>query len=218
MGKFEHEIDFDDILSLILGAILCDDEDDEEKEAEGAPAEEEEDEEEATCDNVPCCDCEHAAECLPFGGYEDEECLDFDGMILPCVERITFNDPATIVHWADGDKTVVKCMPGEKFERYAGFAAACMKKLFGSTSAAKAIMDAHDVALLEKAREEEREAKERAKVEREMKENKDFEAMFHADVAAEIYRCMVEEEADKAMQRPGVKKLKGQKDDEPSVG
>ena len=32
-------------------------------------------------------------------------------------------------------------MDGEKYERYAGFIAACAKKMFGSTSRAKAIME-----------------------------------------------------------------------------
>ena len=63
---------------------------------------------------------------------------------IPGIDRILFNDPATIVFWEDGTKTVVKCMTGEKFERYAGFAAAVMKKMFGSTSAAKSFMNRMD--------------------------------------------------------------------------
>ena len=206
----EKKMDLADFFDF-LASILVDDDDDKEVE------ETEETEAEFDCDDTPCCDCEHAADCLPFGGYEDEDVLDFGGMLLPFVDRITFNDPATIVHWSDGDKTVVKCMEGEKFERYAGFAAACMKKLFGSTSAAKAIMDAHDTALIAKAREEEREAREKAKLERSLKEDKELESRFRSDVADEIYWRLVKEEADKAMQRPDVKKLKGHKD-EPSVG
>ena len=65
---------------------------------------------------------------------------------IPDVRRIIFSDPATIVFWEDNTKTVVKCMKGEKFERYAGFAMACMKKMFGSTSRAKAIMEDCDEA------------------------------------------------------------------------
>ena len=60
---------------------------------------------------------------------------------IPDIRRIVFSGPATIVFWEDGTKTVVKCMEGEKFERYAGFAAACMKKMFGSTSRAKSVME-----------------------------------------------------------------------------
>ena len=63
---------------------------------------------------------------------------------IPDVRRVIFNNPATIVFWDDGTKTVVKAMKGEKFERYAGFAMACMKKMFGSTGRAKAIMEECD--------------------------------------------------------------------------
>ena len=67
------------------------------------------------------------------------------GYVLPEIKRIVFNPPATIVFWADGDKTVAKCMDGQKFEEYAGFSAACMKKMFGSTSNAMAVMDSVSV-------------------------------------------------------------------------
>lgn len=85
-------------------------------------------------EEIPFCeeDCSECDLC------EDEEEKFFFG--IPDVEYIIFNDPATIVFWDDGTKTVVKVMEGEKFEKYAGFAMACMKKMFGSTSRAKAIM------------------------------------------------------------------------------
>lgn len=101
-------------------------------------------------------DCEgHAEEEIPFCDKDCENCCESDDLDeyfdiwcpdglsywgLPDVSRIIFSPPATIVFWDDGTKTVVKCMEGEKFEKYAGFAMACMKKLFGSTSRAKAIM------------------------------------------------------------------------------
>lgn len=59
------------------------------------------------------------------------------GVISIGIDRIIFNEPATIVFWADGTKTVVKCMEGELFDRYAGFCAALAKRVFGSTSRAK---------------------------------------------------------------------------------
>lgn len=77
---------------------------------------------------------------------------------IPEVRRIIFSDPATIVFWEDNTKTVVKCMKGEKFERYAGFAMACMKKMFGSTSRAKAIMEDCDEANWEIPQKEEQSA------------------------------------------------------------
>lgn len=60
----------------------------------------------------------------------------------PSVKRIVYHNPATIVFWQDGTKTVVKCMDGEPFEKYAGFCAALAKKVFGSTSKAKKVAGA----------------------------------------------------------------------------
>ena len=61
---------------------------------------------------------------------------------VPAIKRIVYHDPATIVFWQDGTKTVVKCMDGEPFEKYAGFCAALAKKVFGSTSKAKKVAGA----------------------------------------------------------------------------
>jgi len=92
-------------------------------------------------DDIPFCDLD--CDCC---GYAEEE---FDPYPngeptmwgIPDVEYVIFNPPATIVFWSDGTKTVVKAMEGETYEKYAGFAMACMKKMFGSTSRAKAIMN-----------------------------------------------------------------------------
>ena len=59
--------------------------------------------------------------------------------VTPRVKRIIYHNPATIVFWEDGTKTVVKCMEGEKYEKYAGFCAALAKKMYGSTTRAKKI-------------------------------------------------------------------------------
>ena len=67
---------------------------------------------------------------------------DQKNITIPTVKRIVYHDPATIVFWQDGTKTVVKCMDGEPFEKYAGFCAALAKKVFGSTSKAKKIAGA----------------------------------------------------------------------------
>ena len=99
-------------------------------------------------DEIPFCD----PDCEECDMYNEE--VEFDAMWgVPDVERIIFNPPATIVFWADGTKTVVKCIEGEKFEKYAGFAAACMKKMFGSTSRAKAIMTECDDEVLNPPKE-----------------------------------------------------------------
>lgn len=50
---------------------------------------------------------------------------------LPVIKNVIFNDPATIVFWDDGTKTVVKCMEGKEFNTWDGLAMAICKKLFG---------------------------------------------------------------------------------------
>ena len=93
--------------------------------------------------HTECDDCKYFDECFADeiydDGYEIEVTPNMYG--IPEIERIVFSGPATIVFWEDNTKTVVKAMKGEKIEHYAGFAAACMKKMFGSTSHAKAVMN-----------------------------------------------------------------------------
>ena len=60
---------------------------------------------------------------------------------LPFIDKIIFNNPATIVFWSDGTKTVVKCMKNQEFNAYYGVACAVMKKYFGNNSRAKAFID-----------------------------------------------------------------------------
>ena len=59
------------------------------------------------------------------------------------VDRIIFNDPATIVFWQDGTKTVVKCQEGQTFNPYFGFCAAIAKKLYGSNSRLNRIVETY---------------------------------------------------------------------------
>lgn len=53
------------------------------------------------------------------------------GGIEPKPKKVIFNDPATIIYWNDGTKTVVKCHD-EKFDPEKGFAMAVTKKMFGN--------------------------------------------------------------------------------------
>lgn len=48
------------------------------------------------------------------------------------IKNVIFNDPATIVIWADGTKTVVKTQNGEAFDPEKGLAMAIAKKAFGN--------------------------------------------------------------------------------------
>lgn len=46
--------------------------------------------------------------------------------------NVIFNDPATIVMWVDGTKTVVKCQPGDVYSPELGLAMAIAKKALGN--------------------------------------------------------------------------------------
>lgn len=48
------------------------------------------------------------------------------------IENVIFSDPATIVFWADGSKTVVKCGEGDIFDPEKGLAMAISKKYLGN--------------------------------------------------------------------------------------
>jgi len=57
------------------------------------------------------------------------------GLSVPEIEKVIFNNPTTIVLWADGTKTIVRCGKDETFYEDAGLSAAVSKKLFGSRAA-----------------------------------------------------------------------------------
>ena len=50
----------------------------------------------------------------------------------PEIKKVIFNNPATIVIWSDGTKTVVKTQNGEPYDKEKGLAMAITKKFFGN--------------------------------------------------------------------------------------
>lgn len=59
------------------------------------------------------------------------------GFTLPrngefAIDRVIFNDPATIVYWKDGTKTVVKCQKGDTYSAETGLALCFAKKALGN--------------------------------------------------------------------------------------
>ena len=65
------------------------------------------------------------ADRIPFKG-------EFEGRFSLKIKRVVFNNPATVVLWEDGTKTVVKVQDGEIFDKEKGFAMAVLKKMFGN--------------------------------------------------------------------------------------
>lgn len=56
------------------------------------------------------------------------------GITLPKIKKVIFNDPATIVLWNDGTKTVVKCQAGDEYSKEQGLALCIAKKHLGNKS------------------------------------------------------------------------------------
>lgn len=54
--------------------------------------------------------------------------------------KVIYRDNKTIVFWEDKTKTIVSCGDGDQYDPYAGFCAAVVKKLYGSTSHAKKML------------------------------------------------------------------------------
>lgn len=52
--------------------------------------------------------------------------------VRPKVKKVIYNDPATIVFWTDGTKTVVKCQEGDIYSKEKGFVMAYLKKVLGN--------------------------------------------------------------------------------------
>lgn len=51
---------------------------------------------------------------------------------VPQIKNVIFNDPATVVIWSDGTKTVVKCQPGDTYSKETGLALCIAKKSLGN--------------------------------------------------------------------------------------
>lgn len=51
---------------------------------------------------------------------------------LPAVKSVIYNNPATIVMWDDGTKTVVKCRGGDTYSPHIGLAMCVTKKAMGN--------------------------------------------------------------------------------------
>lgn len=62
-------------------------------------------------------------------GYIKEK---FPAMPYPGIKKVIFNNPATIILWNDGTKTVVKCNERDTYDPEKGFAMGISKKVLGS--------------------------------------------------------------------------------------
>jgi hypothetical protein len=56
----------------------------------------------------------------------------YNPFAAPQIKNVIHNEPATIVFWSDGTKTVVKCQDDDVYDPEKGLAMAICKKVFGN--------------------------------------------------------------------------------------
>lgn len=131
----------------------------------------------------------------PYCRFEDDCRDEDDSCNIPGICAVTFNDPATIIQWEDGTKTVVKCASGQQFDEYTGFCAAVCKKLFGSSANAISVMEffdtgrraQHKAEMKAKEAEENKKSANKAKLDKELRKfNK-----YLKDIDDEVYKKVV---------------------------
>ena len=61
------------------------------------------------------------------------------------IKKVIFSDPATIVLWSDGTKTVVKTQKGDPYDPEKGLAMACMKKMLSKKDYHKHLEEAQQI-------------------------------------------------------------------------
>jgi hypothetical protein len=90
-------------------------------------------------DLISCyADCASYANNFITKVYKPQEEGDMNSYYVP--KRIIYNDPATIVFWKDGTKTVVKKAAKEPYNKYNAFCAALAKKVYGNNSRVNAFV------------------------------------------------------------------------------
>lgn len=78
------------------------------------------------------------------------------------VKSIKFDKKFTTVTWNDGTTTRVGCMLGDEYNKYEAFCAALAKRIYGSTSSVKHIVDTKDEQIEIDKQRKEREAQDAA--------------------------------------------------------
>lgn len=68
---------------------------------------------------------------IRYNGYTSVSTSE-SSIFAPSIKKVIFNDPATIVFWSDGSKTVVKCQDGDIYDPEKGLAMAISKKALGN--------------------------------------------------------------------------------------
>ena len=64
--------------------------------------------------------------------YSDDGVTRVLARTIPQIEKVIINNPATIIYWEGGERTVVKCQDGDKFDAEKGVAMAIVKMIYGN--------------------------------------------------------------------------------------
>ena len=67
----------------------------------------------------------------PYSIYDYTQLINWR-FYVRLIDRVIFNNPATIILWKSGEKTVVKCGPNEEFDKEKGLAMALCKYILGN--------------------------------------------------------------------------------------
>lgn len=59
------------------------------------------------------------------------------------IKKVIFHDPATVILWKDGTKTVVKCQPGDIYDREKGLLLAICKRAYGDSGRYNNVIHRH---------------------------------------------------------------------------
>lgn len=111
------------------------------------------------------------------------------------VDHIDYGVKATVVHWADGTRTVVKCAKGTPWNMYNAFCAALAKKVYGNNTKVREIVEKKNANYIFAQEEEEKKKR--------IEEHKAEEARLHAKRIKKLAKKMRdnEEAADLAFGR-----------------
>ena len=66
--------------------------------------------------------------------YEDIEKALLNDIVRNSIKKVIFNSPATIIIWANGEKTISKCGPNDDWDPEKGFAMAMLKHYVGKSN------------------------------------------------------------------------------------
>ena len=66
---------------------------------------------------------------------------DLEGMATTYIKEVLYNNPATIVFWSDGTKTVCKCSEEDVYSAETGLSICILKKLAGGAAVHKLFED-----------------------------------------------------------------------------